>query len=142
MSNNQVIMYSLYGRDDSALAGGTITPGHLIQLQSAGTVVVHATEGGRGRVTIAKENSLQGSNKDDNYTSGDRVFFRELVKGDTFYGFLAAGESITPATQLMSAGDGTFKAVTGSYVPLVTSEETKDNSASGAVAVRVKFRVL
>ena len=148
MANQKVILKSYYGRDVENTAGGAITPGHLIDQNSSGNDIVHATEGGWAPMQIAVEDALQGNTLSTAYASGALVKSRLLVKGDEFYGFIAAGESVTPATNLISAGDGTFKdesnASSGVTVKqiLCRPTETVDNSATGATATRCKMRVL
>lgn len=89
-------------------AAGTITPGHLLQIDSNGKVVVHASSGGNSYPLVALENDLVGDDIDDTYASGDRVQCAWLYPGCTINAKLADGQSVHKGDLLMSAGDGTL----------------------------------
>lgn len=135
------------GYRKEADAAGTITPGHLVQCDSSGDVVVHATAGGNARKAFAVENDLIGNGITDNYTSGDRVQYNVFEPGNEVYAFVpAAAAAITIGTALESAGDGTLVAVgtataTGDTDIVVGyALEAVDNSG-GASAARIKVEV-
>lgn len=95
------------------VAGGTITPGMILELQSAGTVRAHNTAGGNVvPVMVALEDELQGKGIDDNYTSTNPVQIWIPHAGDVFYGILADGETIVKGDLLESKGDGTLRKYT------------------------------
>lgn len=122
-------------KHDERRAGGTITPGHLIDKASAGTVVVHPTAGGVAEAIFAKEDALQGRTIDDNYSSGELVFYHEAQKGDVVQAWLAAGITGTPATKLTSNGDGTLRVVSGTERAIATLEESLTTTGSAARCV-------
>jgi len=136
------------GRLGEEIAAGVITPGHLLVLGSGDTVTVHVTEGGRAEKMWALEDALQGNTVTDNYASGDPVTLLHAVPGDVVNALIKAGETITIGEQLISAGDGTLKALdnvsSGTTVAEVVAiaVEANDLSASGAVATRSAVRVL
>lgn len=87
-------------------AGGTIKPGHLIKLGSAGTVTVHASAGGNIYPLIAVENDLVGEDIDDSYSSGDQVQAVWACPGDKVFAFLATGNNAAIGDLLESDGAG------------------------------------
>lgn len=94
------------------LAGGAITPGHLLQLGSANTVVVHATQA--GNVTpkmFALGAELKGDEISDAYASGELVFVWVAQPGEVVYAILADGDSVSIGDPVESAGDGTLQSV-------------------------------
>lgn len=93
-------------------AAGTIKPGHLIVVGSAGTVTAHGTAGGAGRVLFAQEDALQGRSVDTSYTSGERVTAHSYASGEVVNAILKAGTNYTPDIALVSAGDGTLQPLT------------------------------
>lgn len=130
-------------RYEEALAGGTITPGHILQKASDDTVVVHATAGGAfggawdGSVAI--EDALigpdgvatKGNTIDDNYVSGDRVRFIYVAPGEVFNGILTTSQTIVIGAQLTSAGNGRLKVANGtSDVVIAIAEEAVTTTAS------------
>lgn len=135
-------------RQEESTAAGTITPGHLIMLDSANKVVVHATEGGFAEKAFAKEDALQGKVIADDYSSGDLVTYDLCKSGDEEYVWLKAGESVVPGDKLISAGDGTLiqdsSATSAGVIKqiIAVSRETLDLSASGAVDGRIVVRVM
>jgi hypothetical protein len=93
-----------------AVAGGTITPGHLLTINSSGKLVVHATAKGKAAPLFAVENDLEGKEIDDNYVANDFVQSEYLYCGMEAYALVAAGaSSIAVGDLLESAGDGTLR---------------------------------
>ena len=136
------------GRLGEERAAGAITPGHLLILGSGDTVTVHTPEGGRAERMIALEDALQGNTITDAYASGDVVTLLHALPGDEAYVMIAAGETITIGEQLISAGDGTLKALDNVssgitvYQVIAVAIAAVDLSASGAVATRTAVRFL
>jgi hypothetical protein len=123
-----------------AVAGGTITPGHLIKQNSSGLLVVHATAGGFAERIFAVENDLNGKEIDDNYLVNDYVQSEIYRPGDEVLAFVvASGSAIVVGDYLESAGDGSLRKL-ASGTPLATAIEAVDNSAVGAQS-RIKVRI-
>lgn len=97
-------------------AGGTITPGHLVALNSAGKVIVHATEAGVILPMFALEDELQGKVIYDTYKEDDRVQVWIPGRGDEVYALLAANESVNIGDYLVSKGGGTLKKLASNTV--------------------------
>jgi len=134
------------GKYDEETAGGAITPGHLIDTNSDGEVVVHPTAGGYAERKVAIEDALQGQSTgllgkgiDDAYAADDKVRIYYALPGDKLYMLLKDGEVATPASFLSSNGDGTLQVVAGAEIPLFKSTESV--SPSGAVG-RIRVRAL
>lgn len=144
---NKIVLIGM-GRHEEAVAAGAITPGHLIKLDSAGKVVVHASEGQYAERLFAKEDALQGNTKDTAYASGDVVSYHVAVPGDEIFAYIKAGENVAIGDQLISAGDGTLIKI-GSVSSGVTvtdviavAKEANDLSGSGAANTRSAVRVV
>jgi hypothetical protein len=138
-------------RHDEALAGEAgIYPGMLVELNSDGEVIAHATEGGNGEFAIAMEDALQGATIADVYTNAEIVSYGLPVKGAVFNVLLAAGENAAIGNWLISGGDGTFKVNTnvtsGVTIEagglLAKAEEALDLSASGTSNTLIAARVV
>jgi len=146
MSNR--IQLKGFGRQEEAVAAGTITPGNLLEVDSAGKVVVHNTEGAASERAFALEDALQGNNQDQDYSSGDVVTYLLATPGDEVSAFIKAGGTIAIGDILISAGDGTLikegDAASGTTVVqrIAVALEAVDLSTSGAVATRIPVRVL
>ena len=135
-------------RREEALAAAAISPGHLIEENSAGKFRVHSTEGGRASLLVAVEDALQGNTIDDDYAADDLVSANVELPGNEVQMYLAAGENVAIGAELISAGDGTLIA-NGSESSGVTvaaivavAREAEDLSGSGAVdtLIRVMLR--
>jgi hypothetical protein len=138
-------------RHEEALAGEAgIYPGMLVSLNSAGAVIMHATEGGRGEVAIAMEDALQGKTVDDVYTNAEIVSYGIPVTGAVFNVLLQAGETAIIGSELISAGNGKFKVDTNvssgvtidAKGRMLIAEEALDLSASGSSDTLIAARVV
>ena len=147
MSDNQIHLTGGFIAEE-AIAVAAISPGHLVELDSAGEVQVHSTEGGYAEKAVAVEDALQGNTIDDDYAADDRVFFYIEPSGERAQMYLYVGEDVTIGEQLISNGDGTLIAV-GSAASGVTVKqiiaialEALDLSDSGDVDTLLLVRFL
>ena len=132
-----------------AVAGGAITPGHLVALNSTGKLVVHPTAGGLAVPTFAVENDLEGKDIADAYATNDYVQAETLYSGCEVLARVAAGAAaIAKGAYLQSAGDGTLQnraaGTPGSAFPgigIAQALEAVDNSGGGTV-VTIKVVIL
>lgn len=110
MADRQVIRIASYGTPikEERAAGGVITPGHLVTINSSNAVVVHPTAGGNAQKAFADVDDMQGRTIDDNYASGDRVHIWFAQPGERVNAILKDGENVVIGDALMSAGDGTL----------------------------------
>lgn len=137
----------VYNEYDAAAAG--ILPGMLLRQTDERHVNVHNAEGGDGQLLIAIEDSFQGKDDDDVYTINRPVRGWTPQRGDEFYGLLEAGQVVNGGvTQIVSGGNGKFKAVAGMSsgvsIPKVfaVAMADADLSVSGAVDTLVKMRAV
>ena len=138
-------------KEDKAIAA--ITPGHLIERNASG-VQKHSTGGGSASPRFAIEDSLQGQEISDAYTTGARVQSVMADRGDEVYAWLAQGESVVPGDKLESNGDGTLRkyvaqsassAESETFVPdsiVAESMETLDLSTSADSATRFAVEIV
>lgn len=90
-------------------AAGAITPGHLLELDSNGKVVVHNSAGQNVLPMFALENELESEDIDDAYATDDVVQVWVPYRGDIVYAILADGNDVAIGDYLESAGDGTLQ---------------------------------
>lgn len=90
-------------------AGGAITPGHLVMVNSSGDVVVHNSAGGNAFPMFALENELEGEDMDTAYASDDQVQVWIPGRGDIVNAILKDGQNVVIGDWLESAGDGTLQ---------------------------------
>jgi hypothetical protein len=99
-------------------AGGTITPGHLVTLNSSNQVVVHNSAGGNVIPAFALENEDIGNDLNVNYTSAEQVRYILPERGAEIYGLVPANAAaIVIGDLLASNGDGTVKKLTSQTQP-------------------------
>ncbi|MCD6361467.1 MAG: hypothetical protein J7M38_11480 [Armatimonadetes bacterium] len=128
-------------------AGGTITPGMLIMLNSSGKVVPHGNAGEFAEKMFALENELEGKGIDDNYSSGDRVQCWIAGRGDQVYAILADGQTANIGDILESDGAGHLQvaasetASAATYPGSVVGVALEAVTTSGSTA-RIKIRVV
>lgn len=137
-------------------AAGTITPGHLVELTSAGKVQAHSTAGGNAVKDVALEDELQGKGITETYTTGNQVQVWSAVPGEEAYMILKDGETVVIGDFLESAGDGTLQKHTSDVESFESNEagsltvyplqvvaqalEAVDLSNSAVATSRIKVR--
>ncbi len=129
-------------------AGDTIKPGMLVAGNSDDELIPHGTEGGVAERLFAVEDTLQGDDITDSYSSGDKVQANSQVKGNRVQAWLKAGADYDINTILISAGDGTLiaESAAGSDTTVVDRiavlKEATDLSDSDAVNTLAAVAVL
>jgi len=108
MAYNRIHNKGTYNMRDELIAAGTITPGMLLEVTSAGKVQAHSTEGGRAERIVALEDALQGSTVDDDYSADDPVQIEVVAPGSVMNMLISAGEALNPGDEVFSYGDGTL----------------------------------
>src|SRR3954471_6525306 len=71
------------------IAGGTITPGMLVSINSTGKYIAHATAGGPALPIFADMYDLNGKGIDDNYAANDWVQAWVVQPGSEINGLVA-----------------------------------------------------
>ena len=131
-----------YEERDAGAAG--IKPGMLVQVDTDGDVIVHATEGGRAECLVALEDSLQGKTVDDAYTVDNPVRLMIFRPGEEFCGLLEANQTIDIGEGLISAGNGKFKSATDSGLTIASivayAMEAEDTSGSSPADTLIHMR--
>lgn len=122
-----------------ALASGSITPGHLVELTSAtqDTVKVHATAAGEAQRAFAVEDDLQGNDIDDVYSSGANVLYAIFNRGDEVYAILATGQTVTKGDKLESAGNGQLRKLTNGVAVAIAKESVTTTAAVARIVAEV-----
>lgn len=91
-------------------ADAAITPGHLCEVTSTGCRV-HATPGGTAQKMFALEDSLQGNEIGDDYSTADMCQTGIFRPGNEVNAILYDGETAVVGDFLESQGDGTLRVV-------------------------------
>ena len=92
------------------LAGGAITPGALVMLNSSNALVVHATAAGYTPPIVAIEQELFGRDLDTAYANAEHCIGEYLLPGmEAYMLFGIATHAIVIGDLLESAGDGTLR---------------------------------
>ena len=126
-------------RLDEKLAGGAITPGHLVMRNSADAVVVHATSGGETSPLFAKEDVYQGRTIDDAYASGEPVQLHHAGSGDVINCILATSQTIVIGDDIMSNGNGQVaKKTSTNWIIGKAIEAVTTTGTAARLAIRIK----
>lgn len=116
---------------EELVASAAITPGFLIEVDSAEKVKPNGNAAGAAQPIWALENELEGQEITDDYAVDDPVQCWFTNHGDIVYAVLADGETIAIGNELESAGDGRLQKYT-SGTKVAVALEAKDLSASSA----------
>src|SRR4051812_46760500 len=144
MANAKIHQRGPFQRIELPAANGSIKPGMLVQENSSGQAAVHSTTGGFAELLIVQEQALVGDTKDDAYTSGDPVQINVCARGCLTLALCKEGFNYTKGLHLQSAGDGTFKPVTGSQKQdlLVVTEANNLSDSSEVAPELIQCRVM
>ena len=88
-------------------AGGTITPGHLLQGLPA-ALIVHAAAAGTALPMFAVERGFTGDDIDTDYVANDTVSYGVFPPGSEVWA-IADATGVTAGDIVESNGDGTFQ---------------------------------
>ncbi len=122
------------------VAGGTITPGMLIEVNSSGAVI--AATGAGELPMFALEDELQGKGIDNNYASGDPVQCWIPYRGDIVNAILKSNNKVVVGDGIASNGDGKVKKAGTSDTPIGFAVTAVDLTGSGASDARVLVRII
>jgi len=111
MSINRIHSKGDYRQEEAPAAEPGIYPGMLLALASDGDIGIHADEGGRAERAIAMEDALQGKTVDDVYTIATICTYCLFLPGSEANVLIEAGQDLDIGTELISAGNGKFKAL-------------------------------
>ena len=142
MSTENQILLTGERQVEENVAAGTISPGMLIELESADKVQAHSSAGGVGEKAFAVEDALQGNTVDDDYSADDLVSYVIAHPGDQVNAILKAGETAVIGSKLISGGDGTLTVYSASGEVVAVALEALNLSGQGAVATRIKTRIV
>lgn len=117
-------------------AGGTITPGCLVERTDAGILIPHSTEGGPAQRMIALEASPFEIDK--NYLVNEDVSYKICRSGDQVYAFLKDGYVTVVGDFLCSAGNGVFeKRTLNQYKVLALALEAVDAVGDTRIIIEI-----
>lgn len=137
MAANTILLKGNLGdrHEEYRATPATIKPGHLLELDSSGKVILHANTAGKSVPRIvAKEDALQGLTVDGTYAANDLVPCHIAHGGDKLQLRVpAAAPAIVIGDSLISNGAGcVIKGVGSATVTVVGhAAEAVDNSAGG-----------
>lgn len=141
MPTKRTIIAAGEGKRYEAEAASAVSPGELVQLNSTGLALRHATALARAAPMFAIENEIFGKGVEVDYAAGDRVLIEHCDSGMEVNVMIPANAAaIVIGDYLESAGDGTLrKKTTG--VELAQAVESFNNSAI-ASKTRIRARIL
>ena len=140
--NNQVHLIGDFRREE-AYAAATIKPGMLVEETSAGTFQAHSVSGGYAVLLVAEIDALQGGVLGDSYTVGKLVSANVELPGNEVQMFLKKNENVAIGAKLMSGGDGTLVAVSGTEKQAIAvAREAKDLTDSLDVDTLIRVMLL
>lgn len=122
------------------VAGGTITPGMLLDISATNTVT--AATGAGTLPVFALEDELQGKGIDNNYASGDPVQCWIPYRGDIVNAILKSNNKVVVGDGIASNGDGKVKKAGTSDTPIGFAVTAVDLTGSGASDARVLVRII
>lgn len=110
MAKNTIKIKS-YGnvQEEFTATAAAITPGMLVEMDSAGLIKAHATAVGNVMPMVAIEDALQGKTIDDAYDASGKIQVWIPQRGDIALMIPVDGTAIAVGDLLVSNGDGRLK---------------------------------
>lgn len=118
-------------------ASEAILPGHLVNLNSAGALIKHATDAGLSGKTFASIDSYAGGSIAVAYSDGETAPYYACAPGDEIYAILEDGHAVAIGDFLESAGDGTLQPVSGNFPVCQAIEAVTTSGSTARIRVRV-----
>lgn len=111
MSENKIVLKNEhFTADEDGEAGGAVTPGHLVELDSNGEYVAHSTAGDAAEpVRFARKAGEIGDEITDAYADGDWIKVANCLPTVEVYAHLASGENVAYGAKLVSNGNGELR---------------------------------
>ncbi len=109
--DNRIHSKGPYTHEEYVAGEAGIYPGMLLELQSDDTVDIHDDENGRAEAIFAEEDALQGNTVETVYTVANVVSCILPQVGCEIRALIQDGQDISIGERLVSAGDGTLKAL-------------------------------
>jgi hypothetical protein len=120
------------------IAGGTVTPGHLVQ-GPASAIIVHAVASGNAAKKFAVENEVVGKGIDDDYAANDTILLAVCPPGSIVYA-IAAAAGVTAEDIVESTGDGTLQVQAASAATDAVERAGVIGRAIDTAGAGVRFR--
>lgn len=138
-----------FRRDDKRVAAVALTPGELVEIDSAGKYAPHGTAKGFAQRAFVLENELAGEGIEIDIAVANQVPVNIFSADALVLAFLAISQTIAVGDKLESAGNGNLRALTvfaqsGTTPFAVTAEGHAIAVAEEAVtttSVRKRIRV-
>ena len=121
------------------IAGGTVTPGHLVQ-GPATAIIVHGTAAGTAQKAFCYEREMTGDGIDVDYAASDTILYAVCPPGTVIWA-LADATGITAEDFVESNGDGTFQVVATSAATADTSRNSVVGKALTTAAANARFQL-
>ncbi len=127
-------------------ASVALTPGDLVELASATTIQLHATQAGNAQAMFVTENPFKQTAGvaaiDDPYGTADTVYLLMGRPGDQVYGWLTPGGSVNVGDFMVSSGSlGALEAYAAGTAEAVAQIVVKALEAKTATTARVRCKV-
>lgn len=120
--------------EEHAALAADITPGMLVELDTNGLVIPHATSGGPAARWFAMERMEMNQGIDDEYDANDQVKIASCFPGMEVSALIPSGSNIAIDTPLKSNGAGYLIAQGGTGTIVARSREAVNNTAGPGVA--------
>lgn len=122
---------------EDLVAAAAITPGHVVELTSAGTVQANSQTDGHFPTMVALEDELQGRSTQDEYAEGDPVQVWYVQPGEEFAAVIASGLDPAIGDLLQVGANGRLVAAAAGTAQFLV-KETKEVDDSDIHRIRVK----
>lgn len=125
--------------EEDAAAVATIIPGHLVDYDAGGDLVLHATAGIQAARTFALEREEVGRDIDTAYAVGDQVKVGAFRIGQRVYAFTPSGQNLAKGELLQSDGAGRLITLASGQHALARMVEAVAATLPGDTRIRAEI---
>jgi hypothetical protein len=123
MAKRLITLLGVPIQNEDSKAAAVITPGMLVDYDSSGNLVAHATAAGAAARAFALEREEAGQDIDTTYAINDTVKVGVFKSGDRVLVLIGSGVNLIKGDKLESAGNGQLRKFTSGVI-LARSLET------------------
>jgi len=127
---------------EDMVAAAAITPGHLVERTSTGTVQKQTDDAANVAPMFALERDEMGKDIDTAYAAGDTVKVGNFAAGQRVYAFIPSGQNVTNGDYLTTDTGGRLTKTSVSATVRIAMALESVNNTAGPSDARIRVQIV